>query len=735
MMRSTLWIILTIIAAAIALFLNGVTAASLVVIQSFFLYALWNIWIMNQTFRIVNKARNDENIVDSIKSSSLSILWDEYEKTLVHNIDGQKKTNIPSSEFFSISKITRRNNLNLRIVDAASGTLVGLGLLGTFLGLTLGVRNFDTANVQNIQSSIQSLLDGMSTAFLTSLLGMGFSIIYTLIEKRNRNRLLGSITDFTDRLDREFYMDDQQLILYLLQPQLSFVNEAGERIPISLAIRDILKENEQQSKALKSFSTDLAMQLNDGFDEILSRQMQARIIPLMENVDATTKTIIEHIDRTAEIMASPATDLIDTVVDELKRSMESLINEFRDNISNSASNELQHLVASLSEATTSMTLFPKNLEDVTTALQLTMEDVKDSIAEISNSSANANAEAMRQMQEQVSFATTSLSNVMEEVKDVVASMTHTSEQSSQNMVDKMTAASEQMGTFLNGIMSNISTSVKASMQSIVDDLNDKQSDLMALQESTINSVLTEVKNAITSITQASEQNSESIANKMTAATEQTGSFLNGIMANISTSVKTSMQSITEDIKERQTELMLLQENTMTETEKLLQRFNIGLERLEKMNEHITGTMNTFQLAQAQINNTTAHLQTISSKMRLATESFQETQDEYADKMNDLQESTERAIESVTNILQESGSLSKEYAEKFETIRAGIGGIFTQIQRGLTEYSQYVQSSTQKYLEDYSRELTKATNALSGAIQQQNEVTETIADELQKFRRR
>ena len=137
---------------------------------------------MNRTYCIVNKAGNEENIAESIKESSLSTLWDEYEKTLTYDIDERKKTNIPSSEIFSISKITRTNNLNLRFVDTASGTLVGLGLLGTFLGLTLGVRNFDTSNVQNIQSSIQSLLDGMSTAFLTSLLGMGFSIIYTLIE-------------------------------------------------------------------------------------------------------------------------------------------------------------------------------------------------------------------------------------------------------------------------------------------------------------------------------------------------------------------------------------------------------------------------------------------------------------------------------------------------------------------------------------------------------------------------
>ena len=327
-------------------------------------------------------------------------------------------------------------------------------------------------------------------------------------------------------------------------------------------------------------------------------------------------------------------------------------------ISNSASNELQNLVASLSEATTSMSLFPKNLEDVITTLQLTMDEVKSSITDISSSSANATSEAMKQMQEQVTFATTSLSNVMLEVKEIITSLTQTSEQTSQEMMNKMSAASEQIGTILNGMMNDISTSVKSSMQSITDDISDKQAGLIALQESTI-----------------------------------------------------------------------------TETEKLLQRFNIGLERLEKMNEHIIGTMNAFQLAQGQINGSTTQLQNISSKMKVATEVFQETQSDYVTKMNELQERTQRAIESISDMLRESGSLSNEYIEKFDIIRNGIGGIFTQIQKGMTEYSQYVQSSTQKYLEDYSRELTKATNALSTAINQQNDVTQVIADELGKFRKK
>ena len=658
MVLSTLWIILTIIAAVAVFFLDGVTTGSLVIIGSFFLYAMWNIWVMYSTYRIVDKTSKDENIIDAIQTTKLLGLWEEYEKTLAYDIDGQKKTNIPSSEIFSIHKIARNSKLNLRIVEAASGTLVGLGLLGTFLGLTLGIRDFDTANVQNIQISIQSLLDGMSTAFLTSLLGMGLSIVYTLFEKRCRNLLLNSQIDLSERLDREFYVDDQLLLLNLLKPQLSFVNDSGDMIPISLAVRDILKESEQQSKALKSFSTDLAMQLNDGFDEILSRQMQAKIIPLMENIDTSTKNLIEHIDQMADAVTTPATDLIGTVIDELKKSMSSLITEFRSNISSSASHELEQLVVSLSEATNSMGMFPKSMENVTSILQVTIAEVKDAISEITSTSANTNASAMKQMQEQIAFATGAIGNAMTEVKEIMTSLTQTSEKSGQEMITKLAAASENMGTFLNGIMANVSESVQSSMKSITDDISNKQTDLMALQES-----------------------------------------------------------------------------TMSETEKLLAQFNTGLERLEKMNEYITGTMNTFQQAQGQITGSTAHLQSITSDMKTATEVFRKTQNEYTGNMTELQKRTQQAIDSVVTLLDDSGQLSEDYVEKFETIKSGLAGIFAQIQKGLTEYSQTMQASTQRYLEQYSMNLNKTTDALAGTIERQSEIAELFVDALDKQRRK
>lgn len=49
-----------------------------------------------------------------------------------------------------------------------------LGVIGTFLGITLGLLDFDA---ENLDRSIPSLLEGLKTAFLTSLTGMVGSLI------------------------------------------------------------------------------------------------------------------------------------------------------------------------------------------------------------------------------------------------------------------------------------------------------------------------------------------------------------------------------------------------------------------------------------------------------------------------------------------------------------------------------------------------------------------------------
>ena len=657
-------------------FTTWASAAVIIIIFLLFCKEEYKLYSIKEA---IKRLLNNDNILDSLKETKIAPLAETYSKTIIIETHDGKKTNIPASEYINDYSVCKYNKLNLRMLDTAAGTLVGLGLLGTFLGLTLGIKGFDSSNTERINESIQGLLAGMGTAFLTSLLGMNFSILFTAADKALRHRLYKDVKEITDRLDSEYYIDDlvlaninqQNIVNQLykalkndLQQQaleiankLTYTNAEGQNVTIGNAIREILTENTKQSKALMSFSTDLAMELNQGFDETLSRQMQQKIVPLMESVDATTKAVVEHIDKMADTVSSPATDMMQNVVNELKQSMQSLLNEFSTGLSGSATSELENLAMQLGTATQAMADFPKNMENISATLQVTIEEVKHAISEISNTSANANSTAMQQMQEQITYATGAISNAITEVKEVMSGISQSSQEQSNQMVSKLADAAEKMGSFLTGTISTLSNSVQQSVKGITDDINSKQTDLIALQE-----------------------------------------------------------------------------DTTSQTKKLLENFNVGLERLEKMNEYVTGTMNGFKQAQGEITVSTSNLRTISSDMKLATELFNKGQNDYAARLAQLQTASQKGIDQVTEMLKNSGELSDEYVQKFDLIKQGLGSIFSQLQSGLTEYSRTVKDTTDKYLASYTSSLTQTTGALASTIERQNEVTEMLTDTISRYKK-
>lgn len=226
-----------------------------------------------------------------------------------------------------------------------------------------------------------------------------------------------------------------------------------------------------------------------------------------------------------------------------------------------------------------------------------------------------------------------------------------------------------------------------------------------------------------------------MVSKLADAAEKMGTFLNSTVSSLSTSVQTSIQNITDDMSNKQADLISLQEDTTEQTRKLLDTFNQGLDRLEKMNEYVTSTMNMFQQAQGHITGSTAHLQNISSDMKLSTELFNKSQIDYNSTVERIQRNNQTGIESITNLMKEAGEVSEDYAQKFEIIKNGLGGIFEQLQSGLTEYSKTVQTSTQKYLNDYAINLTSTTDALASTIQQQNEMVEMLTEALNSYKRK
>lgn len=137
--------------------------------------------------------------------------------------------------------------------------IVSLGILGTFLGIAIGLFQFD---VTDIQESMPSLLGGLKTAFITSGVGISFSILLSMLKPQvaKKEEILSAleevVKDFNKNLTTQFGENFKELnsavknmILwqdnyksYIVQSEQSINHIIKELKTISL-----LKENEQSN--------------------------------------------------------------------------------------------------------------------------------------------------------------------------------------------------------------------------------------------------------------------------------------------------------------------------------------------------------------------------------------------------------------------------------------------------------------------------------------------------------
>lgn len=124
------------------------------------------------SFEILKK--NEKCEVEKLKKH---IFGKSYYKTIIHDDDYD-------SEIFESWK--GYNEWKPKILEYLSGTFIGLGLMGTFIGLmkTLAnVFNIISQDVQgkNLIAQLGEPLSGMSVAFSASMLGLGTSLIVGLM--------------------------------------------------------------------------------------------------------------------------------------------------------------------------------------------------------------------------------------------------------------------------------------------------------------------------------------------------------------------------------------------------------------------------------------------------------------------------------------------------------------------------------------------------------------------------
>jgi hypothetical protein len=85
-----------------------------------------------------------------------------------------------------------------RLILAIPSILTGLGVLGTFVGLQLGIGSLDFSD---LEKSIRPLIQGCAVAFSSSVWGVGASLLFSWWEKAWEGFALGSVHKIQVRVD------------------------------------------------------------------------------------------------------------------------------------------------------------------------------------------------------------------------------------------------------------------------------------------------------------------------------------------------------------------------------------------------------------------------------------------------------------------------------------------------------------------------------------------------------
>ncbi|MGY6741666.1 MAG: MotA/TolQ/ExbB proton channel family protein [Cecembia sp.] len=462
---------------------NTLTAWWVVVILAIFLFYVFR--LLNVTRRLRRKLESlSKNFSEDLikKDVLFTQVWKDYQESFI-DFNGGKKTDEFSYDYFNEKNLLSANT-NLRLINSIPATLVGFGILGTFIGLTYGISNFKTSSTEEIKVSIEILLSGMGTAFVSSIYGMLLSLVFTFFEKVQVNSLHNSIHSLCYNLDKKFKIskEDERTIELkrqerLLNDYFIFKDESGNDVKPGNVFRDIFMETRKQSVALQSFSTDLANLIEAGFEKILNDPDKGVMFELQ-----SLKTEIVNL---GSKLQDPASEMTQNVVKELETSMAKMIEEFKVSMSGSTKSELENLTNLLGQAGNSLTDFPSKLELMTDNLNQNFKGLQEVVQQISQQTLQQSEQSTEQMRKQVE-------EMSEILKDKVGDLQVGQEVLMTKQTENLQVSEKLLGSFNSSIerlneLSNQVNETISSFSKVQGGLNSTSGQLKSITENVLSS--------------------------------------------------------------------------------------------------------------------------------------------------------------------------------------------------------------------------------------------------------
>ncbi len=280
------------------------------------------------------------------------------------------KTNSPTDIGDYIGEYEINNYTHRRLVEMVPDILTSLGILGTFMGLVLGLRGFNPASYEAMSSSVEALIDGIKVAFVTSIYGLSLSLAFSFW-------LRGTLTSVSESLDR------------FLDAYYTCVVPPTD----ATAMNHIIANQNSQTKLMQQMQKDLAKEVAQS----LSTSIAPMVAHLDKTMDGFTDAVIMNQEKLLE-------NIGERVARTMKQEFFAEFIEMRKVMNEANQIEKDHLV------------FMQNAEDQFRTDVMTGET---RMAEAMESSADVVLKALNAMNEQEQMLSTFVSDMQKSMNGIV----------------------------------------------------------------------------------------------------------------------------------------------------------------------------------------------------------------------------------------------------------------------------------------------------------------------------
>lgn len=240
---------------------------------------------------------------------------------------------------------------NRRIVEYFPTFVSTLGVLGTFYGITVGLLAFDTAD---LDKSIPGLLDGLKTAFFTSLAGMIGSMILSAFISRKQDQNDGGVSDINQAAGT---------ICQAVQ-QMSELNKA--------TIERLSEQMTEQEKDRKVFYRSMG----DVMDKV--KESQSAIAKTLQNINTSQESAASALDSLVILQRSQ-----EGALDSIKETATSMVSSIG-SLEEVTSAQTESLVAmqKYSEEVSEFTHHVPEILDVVSGMSTTQDEINEQVQKL-----------------------------------------------------------------------------------------------------------------------------------------------------------------------------------------------------------------------------------------------------------------------------------------------------------------------------------------------------------------